>query len=191
MNYILLSKEMSCALRHEPQAYGLELDEFGAVDVNTFVEALRKKEKWKEVTIEDVRHVILHAEKKRHVIEDGKIRALYGHSIDGKVVKEKVPPPIYLYHGTSRDAARLIVTDGLKSMLRQYVHLGDIDNAWRVGLRKDPKPVIFRVDGLRAFRDGIGFYHGNDKIWLSDNIPAVYISVECNLNAMENGNDTL
>lgn len=36
MNYILLSKEMSCALRHEPQAYGLELDEFGAVDVNTF-----------------------------------------------------------------------------------------------------------------------------------------------------------
>ena len=33
--------------------------------------------------------------------------------------------------------------------------------------------------------------NGNDKIWLSDNIPAVYISVECNLNAMENGNDTL
>ena len=129
MNYILLSKEMSCALRHEPQAYGLELDEFGAVDVNTFVEALRKKEKWKEVTIED-----------------------------GK---------------TCHLACR------------------KIDNAWRVGLRKDPKPVIFRVDALRAFRDGIGFYHGNDKIWLSDNIPAVYISVECNLNAMENGNDTL
>ena len=37
MNYILLSKEMSCALRHEPQAYGLELDEFGAVDVLSLI----------------------------------------------------------------------------------------------------------------------------------------------------------
>jgi putative RNA 2'-phosphotransferase len=63
-------------------------------------------------------------------------------------------------------------------MSRQYVHLSaDQETARQVGLRRDLYPAILKVDAAVASADGIHFYIGNDKVWLSDRIPPEYISM--------------
>lgn len=54
----------------------------------------------------------------------------------------------------------------------------DIETATQVGKRHDAKPVILKVDAENAWKDGIKFCLGNDKVWLADSIPDKYISEE-------------
>ena len=99
--YTNLSKEVSYALRHAPWEYELELDENGWVSVEQLLQALHQSIEWRDVKIEDLKIMIEKSEKKRHELKENKIRALYGHSIPMKIVKEEGVPPKFLYHGTS------------------------------------------------------------------------------------------
>jgi putative RNA 2'-phosphotransferase len=126
----------------------------------------------------DIEKMIQSSEKKRHEICNGKIRALYGHSVDKKIVKESIKPPDILYHGTAHKFLEKIFDIGLISKDRQYVHLSeDVDTAIAVGNRRDENPIVLKIDAMQAWTDGIKFFFGNENIWLSDDIPAKYISV--------------
>jgi putative RNA 2'-phosphotransferase len=62
-------------------------------------------------------------------------------------------------------------------MARQYVHLSaEPQTATIVGQRKDPNPIILKIDAKRAFENGVKFYFGNETTWLSDFVPPEYIS---------------
>ena len=176
INYRELSKEVSYALRHAPSEYGLILNENGWVDVQRFLEALRKNNKWTLVKLDDLICMIEASGNKRHEIVDNKIRALYGHSTTSQIKKEKVEPPEYLYHGTARRFIESIKEKGLLSQERQYVHLSvDEEIAWEVGKRRDEKSVILRIRAKLAFMNGVSFYKGNDKVWISDSIKSDFI----------------
>jgi putative RNA 2'-phosphotransferase len=178
MDFEILSKEVSYALRHNPKKYGLELDTQGWVDVGMLVLALSQQDKFKSLSICDVEEMIRTSEKKRHEICDGKIRALYGHSTHEKIAKEPTRPPDILYHGTAPRFVGRIFEIGLIPKNRQYVHLSeDVDTAEAVGKRRDITPVILIIDAKGAWENGVLFYSENDNIWLSDDIPAKYISL--------------
>lgn len=178
INYLQLSKEISYALRHAPWEYELELDDDGWVSVEQLLISLKENSKWESVTIQDLEHMIQNSDKKRHELVDGKIRALYGHSISMKILKESAEPPTILFHGTARRFWKSIENNGLLPKGRQYVHLSnDIETALQVGKRHDDKPVILEIDAKKAWNEGIKFYLGNDKVWLADNIPSKYIKV--------------
>ena len=171
-----LSKEISYALRHAPWEYELEMDDEGWVSIEQLLDALRKEVKWKEVSEIDLTTMIERSEKKRHEIFNGKIKAHYGHSIPMRIVKDEKMPPEVLYHGTSRRFLNSIKEIGLLPQNRQYVHLSqDIETAHLVGIRHDMKPCILKIDANQAWRDGIRFYYGNEKVWLADEIPSKYI----------------
>ncbi len=181
MDYTKLSKEISYVLRHAPWEYELELDEEGFVPVVQLIHALNESGEYKEtITKDDILHIIKISEKKRHELKDGKIRALYGHTVPSHIRKEPVVPPDILYHGTSHKAYEIIMDSGLKPMSRQYVHLStDTDTAVRVGKRRDKKPVILTVDAKRAYADGVVFYSsGYEKVILADFVPAKYLSIK-------------
>lgn len=172
-----LSKEISYALRHAPWEYELEMDEGGWVPVHQLLDALHRKEKWKNISEADVILMIEESEKKRHELKNGKIRAFYGHSMPMKILKEERIPPDILYHGTARRFLDSIKQNGLLPQNRQYVHLSqDLETAENVGKRHDAKPVILTVDAKAAWSDGVKFYLGNEKVWLADAIPAKYLS---------------
>ena len=180
MDYIALSKEVSFALRHAPQEYGLELDEEGFVPVEELLAALNERPgRERLLTVNDLQEIVHSSDKKRHEIVDGKIRAYYGHTTSQKIVKrEAAPPPAVLYHGTAHRFLDTILKEGLKPMARQYVHLSaDIETAKSVGARRDPEPVVLAIDAESAWKDGIRFYIGNGRVWLADKIPAKYLSV--------------
>lgn len=176
---VQISKASSYALRHAPQKFGLELDEEGFVTIDELLAGLNaKRPEHDPATHQDLEQIIAESDKQRHEIVDDKIRALYGHSTAQKIERTPTTPPAILYHGTSHKAAKIILSEGLKSMRRQNVHLSvDVETAHLVGLRRDDDPIILVVDAAAAAAAGCNFYQGNDKVWLSDAIPAEFIRV--------------
>ena len=177
-NFIRLSKTISHALRHQPEAYGLRLDPEGWVAVDDLLTALRQRRSaWHNVSQADITTIMVESSKQRFELHEGKIRAFYGHSIPEKVEKQSETPPTTLYHGTTPQAVAAIRFEGLKSMQRQYVHLStDEKTARLVALRRTNQPIILRIAALQAHEQGVRFYAGNEDIWLADPIPPVYIT---------------
>lgn len=179
VNYVSLSKAMSKALRHRPERIGLTLAEDGSVEVAELVRALNRYGGWpRALTEQDVMQVVEQGTKNRFAMEGGRIRARYGHSIPLRVEYRPAEPPAVLYHGTSEASLSTILEEGLLPMGRQVVHLStDVVTAKQVGSRHGGRVVILRVDALRAARDDIPFYQGNENTWLAERIPAAYLSV--------------
>ncbi|MGI6205647.1 MAG: RNA 2'-phosphotransferase [Anaerovoracaceae bacterium] len=172
-----ISKKMSYALRHNPEKYGLKLADDGSADMQEFLDAMNGMHHFDPpLTEERIRDVMKNSDKQRFAVEDGRIRALYGHSFQIKIKKEEKQPPDVLYHGTARRFVGSIMEKGLMPMKRQYVHLSaDTEMARQVGLRRDSDPVILVIDAKRAAADGQKFYEGNDRVWLTDELSPEYI----------------
>jgi putative RNA 2'-phosphotransferase len=183
-----LSHIISYALRHNPLKYRLELDKEGWTSLDYLITALLglyRNNEWygsgslhhhQHITRKDIEEMIARSDKTRFELKDDKIRALYGHSsaLHTKVNKIPAKPPSILYHGTSPLVIDSIMSDGLRPMNRQYVHLSTNENtAIQVGKRKTDlkeEPVIIAVSALEAYHTGIHFYYATDFIWLTDYI---------------------
>ena len=149
------SKTISYALRHKPEEFGIKLDNEGWTDFDAFCKALAEHKPPTYVDRELVEKIIAESVKKRFELADGKIRATYGHSTDGKIEFKESAPPNVLFHGTSRAAYKHICKDGLKPMSRQYVHLS--------------------ADAAKMHSDGFKFFHSaNDGTWMCEKVPSKY-----------------
>src|SRR5262249_53136414 len=124
----------------------------------------------------DLSRMIQTSAKRRYELQDGRIRALYGHSVPGKLEKLAAKPPEMLFHGTAPSTVERIKQSGLLPMRRQYVHLSvDETLAAEVGRRKSGRPVILRILAGQAHAQGVRFYVGNEKVWLADEVPADFV----------------
>lgn len=177
MEYERLSRTVAHALRHEPWLYELEVDEEGWAPLDQLVQALRRdRPAWSDLEVADLEEMIRRSDKRRYEIRGGRIRALYGHSLPERLEKEPTEPPAYLFHGTDPAVLSDIRSEGLRPMGRQYVHLSvDRATAEEVGRRKAREPAILQVDAGAAHADGVTFYTGNEKVWLSERVPVEYL----------------
>ncbi|MFO8012177.1 MAG: RNA 2'-phosphotransferase [Phycisphaerae bacterium] len=168
-----LSRFLAFVLRHHPEEIGLELDERGACDLEALLEGIRSRPGFERVTREQVERLVTSGPgAARFTIEDGRIRARYGHSLEQPVQYEAADPPEILFHGTTPEAAEQVLAEGLTAGQRQRVHLSvDTPAAREVGRRRCPDPVILQVDTECARKAGVRFYRGGPAVWLSDDIP--------------------
>ncbi len=115
------SKFLAFLLRHGAAEIGLELDAQGWASVDDIVGIMQKKKPG--FNSDDLKYIVETDSKGRFEIKHNRIRARYGHSI--KIEPHGTPskPPEILYHGTARRNLGLILSQGLKPMRRQYVHL--------------------------------------------------------------------
>lgn len=174
-----LSRVVSHALRHQPWLYELELDEEGWSPLGVLLSALHTVGPgWRGVTRADLADMVATSDKRRHEIDGDRIRALYGHSLPGRILMVETPPPQTLYHGTSPQAWASISEHGLRPMTRQYVHLSnDLDTATAVGRRKSPEPVVLAVAARRGAAEGVRFFRGNEVVWLALDVPSRFVGV--------------
>jgi putative RNA 2'-phosphotransferase len=180
-----LSRMLSHALRHNPSKYKLQIDGEGWTSINKLLSALSSGHYNNDnrmidhvTTRQDLEEMIACSNKVRFELRDDKIRALYGHS--NTITKmNRVPsrPPAILYHGTTPSAIKRIMSEGLRPMNRQYVHLSTDENtAVQVGKRKiksytKAAPVIISVSALEAHDTQVShFYEATELIWLADYI---------------------
>lgn len=174
-----LSRLVSRALRHDPKLLGLELDSEGWVPVEQLLAGIHEQgDEWLAVDIDSLRQMVDGAARRRHQLEGGRIRALYGHSTPDRVAQVPALPPERLFHGTTPEAWGIIASDGLKPMARQFVHLSaDIDTARMIGRRRCSEPVLIEVDTIAAAKSGVVFYHANDAVWLADPVAPEFLSI--------------
>ena len=170
---------MSHALRHEPWLYELELDDAGWVPLTALLAALRvERREWRDLGLADLLEMIAR-------LRRSDMRSMVTASARFMVIRcrencqNSKAPPAWLYHGTSPEVAELIQREGLRPMGRQYVHLSvDTATAMQVGGRKAAAPVLLKVDATAAYAAGAAFYHGNEMVWLADEVPAEFIMLQ-------------
>jgi len=171
-----LSKLLSLMLRHEPEKFGLTLDEHGFAPLSQVLAAVRRRREWQGADEEQIRLVVRQSDKQRFEIQGENIRARYGHSVPGQVAYEPVEPPEILYHGTAPQSLPAIRREGLRAMRRQYVHLSiEPEQARLVGSRHATQPIILRVRAREAWQNGVKFYRPEARLFLADAVPAEFI----------------
>ncbi|MCH5716100.1 RNA 2'-phosphotransferase [Niabella hibiscisoli] len=173
---VRISKFLSLVLRHQPETIDLVLDENGWADVTPLIDKCNQK----GITLnrELLEHIVATNTKKRFSFNDQKdqIRANQGHSIDVDLALSVQVPPDLLYHGTAERFVSSIKEQGLIKQQRQHVHLSAKQStAVQVGQRHG-KPFVFSVLTAQMHRDGFVFYLSDNGVWLTDHVPAKYLS---------------
>jgi putative RNA 2'-phosphotransferase len=169
-----LGRLLVFVLRHHPEKVGITLDRKGSVDLETLVQALKKRPGFETVTRKTIELLAVSPiSANRFEIVGDRIRATYGHSLQPGIQLEPSEPPPKLFNGTTEATAQLITKEGLKPAPKRLVHLSTHEeDAITVGLRRTQNPVIMVVDTRRAAKAGVRFYRGGPAVWLCDPIPA-------------------
>ena len=174
-HYIKISKFLSYVLRHKPESIGLELDKNGWASIDRLVRCTNAS--GQNLSRKVIEEVVQANDKKRFSVSDDgmRIRASQGHSVDIDLGLKPEPPPKYLYHGTATRFLDSILTSGLNSRERQYVHLSsDVKTAVRVGQRHG-KPVILVINAGKMNADGYSFFLSDNGVWLTEHVPLEYL----------------
>ena len=171
-----LSKFLSLILRHEPERIGLILNDAGWASIDALLK--NASAAGRPMTREQLETVVATSDKKRFSIsEDGmRIRANQGHSIEVDLGLLPAEPPDVLYHGTATRFLKSILAAGLDKRERHHVHLThDVDIAKSVGQRYGVV-VVLTVAAARMHADGHTFFRSENGVWLTDAVPAHYLS---------------
>jgi len=171
------SKLLARVLRHAPGSIGVTLDSGGWVAVPRLLDALAAH--GTRLSRADLERVGAGSDKQRFELDPAgdRVRARQGHSVPVDLGLDPVPPPPRLYHGTPHGNVDAILREGLVRRTRHHVHLsGDVDTAIRVGARRG-RPVVLVVDADAMAGDGHRFCRTGNGVWLTDSVPAAYLSV--------------
>ena len=171
-----ITRSLAYMLRHQPEQFDLDLDEFGWADLREVVRALNER-LGEPVGEEDVNDAVHSGDRQRYEIEKGLIRALYGHSIDVQP-GEPSRPPEWLYVGVSGHDAERAQRFGLRPGRRRFLHLAlTPEDALDTAVRTAEDAVLVKVHALEAWEEGINFYD-RKSLFLSDPIPTHYLEIE-------------
>lgn len=128
-------------------------------------------------SLEEIIDIVSRDDKGRFEFNSGqtKVRALYGHSVEVDLLLRRQQPPPLLLHGTALKYIDSIRSNGLKSKARRYVHLTeDRDLALKTGSRHGQVALLL-INSQLMFNDGYDFYHTDNGMWLTPEVPVQYI----------------
>lgn len=160
------SKRLAFLLRHSSLP-----DKNGWVSTNVLIQE-------HGFTSQELEQIVHEDDKGRFDFSDDglSIRALYGHSFDVDLELTPSVPPMILYHGTADRYIEQILKDGILPRKRKYVHLSEtIEMARQVGARHG-SPIVLSIDIKSMLDEGRSFYKAQRNVWLTDCVPAKYIS---------------
>lgn len=170
-----ISKLLSLALRHQPDALGLTLDKEGWASVTDVLQQMQQK--GMAVDLPKLQEVVATNDKKRFSFSaDGsKIRANQGHSLPVELGLQPIAPPPLLFHGTAIQNLDSIFEEGLQRRSRQHVHLSqDQETALKVGNRHGKATVLLVLSG-KMHAAGHSFYYSANGVWLTEAVPVIFI----------------
>lgn len=165
------SKYLALILRHKPELFNLELMPNGWIQV---VQLLNNT----DFTMDELEEIVTTDTKGRYQFSEEKqfIRAVQGHSVNVEMNFKEFIPTEDLYHGTAKKYLDNILSDGIKKMNRQYVHLStNIETAIKVGKRHG-EVVVLSINAKKMHEDGYKFFIAENGVILTDFVPTKYFN---------------
>lgn len=171
-----LSTFMCKILRHEPQKFGLQVDDYGFCNIDDLVISINKQKQWSGITKEDILRIVKDCKKQRYEVEENKVRTRYGHSYPVRHKESNRELPAILYHGTNEASLFKIMDckEGLLPMQREDVHLSETREFANLAAKRRKNPRMLKVHTDKAVELGTKFVYAGHEVWLSTKI-----AVEC------------
>ena len=169
-----LSKFLSLILRHRPEQVGLTLDFQGRVAVDTLVQALIAHG-WADLTASEIEEVT-RRDARRFELQDGLIRARYGHSLSLQQPGQTVRPPEWLYYAVAAEDMDAVKAVGLRPGQRQQVHLCETPReALRLLERHGIPGEVVTIFARLAHDHGLVFYRATERLYLVSHVPSDFL----------------
>jgi putative RNA 2'-phosphotransferase len=173
-----LSRILAGALRHFPEKLGLMMDGKGWVEISSLIDSIgtgRSGFNW--LRIHHIEALVATDPRGRYQIDGGMIRATYGHSIEVNPDDLPLADIDKFYYPVTEEEADIIIEGGLYPIDRKKVHLsGSIEKAIEAGKVRTEDPLILKIDGKKAKKDGLKIYHAGKDVYITDGIDAKYLS---------------
>ena len=154
------------------------MDGKGWVDINELIESIglgRSGFNW--LRIKHIEALVKTDPRGRYQVDGGMIRATYGHTIDVNPDDLPLAENDEFFYPVTEEEADMIIEGGLHPTDRKRVHLsGSVEKAMEAGQVRTDEPLILKIDGKKAKKDGIKIYHAGKDVYITDGIDAKYIS---------------
>ena len=173
-----LGRIMAGVLRHFPERFELAMDSHGWVDARSLVDAVRaRRNQFHWLRPHHVKALVATDPKGRYQLEDERVRATYGHSIDVDLDLPTDNIPDTLYYPATDEEVSIILETGLKPSDRKHVHLSlTPENAVEAGTHRTEKPVVLKVDARKAVEEGVLIKRAGKTVFITKEVPADYLS---------------
>jgi putative RNA 2'-phosphotransferase len=173
-----LSRILAGALRHFPEKFGLMMDGKGWVDISSLIEAIgtgRSGFSW--LKLHHVEALVETDPRGRYQIDGGMIRATYGHTIEVNLDDLPIADLDEFFYPVTEEELDIILEGGLHPIDRKKVHLsGSVEKAIEAGKVRTEEPIILKIDGKKAKKDGLVIYQAGKDVFITEGIDAKYIS---------------
>jgi putative RNA 2'-phosphotransferase len=172
-----LGRILALVLRHAPEKFNVDMDINGWVNTRELSEAIGNQRRhyhwlrgWHFEAIANA------DEKGRYQVENGMIRATYGHSIELDLDLPTDDIPEALYYPCESGDVETLLEYGITAGDRKNVHLSrSIQNAMEAGHVRIDRPTILEIDTTRAIADGHTIYRAGTTVFLTDEVPGEYL----------------
>ncbi|CAN2045975.1 RNA 2'-phosphotransferase [Candidatus Magnetomoraceae bacterium gMMP-1] len=166
-----LSKFLSYVLGRRPDEFGLVPDEDGFFKIKEVIKALSEDPGWRHVRLAHINELFLTLTKPRLERSNDMIRAEDQSLLPKPEIIETLPK--LLFTCIRRRAQQVVYRKGLFPMGQSpYVIMSlDKDMAFRMGKRRDSKPIMLTVQTARLLNEGQIIYCVGELIFLTHYLP--------------------
>ncbi len=172
-----LGRMMAGVLRHFPEKFNLEMDSNGWVDLMSFITAIkRRRPEYHWLRHHHIQAMVKSDPKGRYQLENDKLRATYGHSLDIELDLPTTKIPNKLYYPATEEEVELLLETGLKPSDRKMVHLSKTyDDAKTAGKHRVDNPIILEIDAKSAMKKGAVIKRAGTTVFITRDIEPNFI----------------
>jgi putative RNA 2'-phosphotransferase len=162
-------------LGHKPAEFGLVPTSEGFVPIKELLKAIHEEPGWRHIRQSHINEVLLGKDRFLFEVDGNRIRAREKKWQQSFEYLDRPAVPKILFTAVRRKAHPAVMEKGLKSVAGRYLVLSsDEEMSSKIGKRRDPQPVILRVEAEKAGKEGI-FIYPFDTLFLCEEIPPRYI----------------
>jgi len=166
-------------LRHFPEKFDLDMDLNGWVDIRDVSEEIRRRKRnlhW--LRVHHLRAIAETDPKGRYQVEDNRIRASYGHSVDVELDHPSDDVPNSLFYPCTQEEVDLLLENGITPTDRRWVHLSlTYQDAYNAGIHRTEDPQILEVDAAAALLADVYIGKAGPTVFVTRGMPPDFIEV--------------
>jgi putative RNA 2'-phosphotransferase len=166
-------------LRHFPEKFDLDMDLNGWVDIRDATEEIRRRKRnlhW--LRIHHLKSIAETDPKGRYQVEDNRIRASYGHSVDVELDHPTDGVPNSLFYPSTQEEVDILLENGITPTDRRYVHLSmTYQDAYNAGVHRTEDPQILEVDAIAALMADVYIGQAGPTVFVTRGVPPDFVEI--------------